>query len=170
MIGYGAKYIGSCHSTGILCGRKDLIDAAYLHSFIGYETSPYDTIGRPLKVDRQEVIAVIVALREWFSMDHEARLSDYKRKSEELLSDLENIPHITVQCVADARSLSDGVHITVDETALGKTAAQIIEELRQGNPSVWTRGSANTFRVAVTNFIEDDQEIVTSRLREVLAK
>ena len=57
------------HSTGILCGRKDLIDAAYLHSFIGYETSPYDTIGRPLKVDRQEVIAVVVALREWFSMD-----------------------------------------------------------------------------------------------------
>ena len=31
LIGYGAKYIGSCHSTGILCGRKDLIDAAYLH-------------------------------------------------------------------------------------------------------------------------------------------
>ena len=40
LIGYGTKYIGSCHSTGILCGRKDLIDAAYLHSFIGYETSP----------------------------------------------------------------------------------------------------------------------------------
>ena len=47
---------------------------------------------------------------------------------------------------------------------------QIIEELRQGNPSVWTRGSANTFRVAVTNFIGDDQEIVTSRLREVLTR
>ena len=78
--------------TGILCGRKDLIDAAFLHSFIGYETSPYDTIGRPLKVDRQEVIAVVVALREWFSMDHEARLSAYKRKAEELLSNLERHP------------------------------------------------------------------------------
>ena len=170
LIGYGAKYIGSCHSTGILCGRKDLIDAAFLHSFIGYETCPYDTIGRPLKVDRQEVIAVIVALREWFSMDHEARLSEYKRKSEVLLSNLEDIPHIAVQCVADARSLSDGVQITVDETALGKTAEQIIEELRQGNPSIWTRGSANTFRVAVTNLVEDDQQIVTSRLRDVLTK
>ena len=92
LIGYGAKYIGSCHSTGILCGRKDLIDAAYLHSFIGYETCPYDTIGRPLKVDRQEVIAVVVALREWFSMDHEARLSEYKRKAEALLSNLKDIP------------------------------------------------------------------------------
>ena len=134
--------------------------------------APYDTIGRPLKVDRQEVIAVIVALREWFSMDHEARLSGYKRKSEELLSNSERTsPHIAVQIlVTDARSLSNGVHITVDETALGKTAAQIIEELRQGNPSVWTRGSANTFRIAVTNFIEDDQEIVTSRLRDVLTR
>ncbi len=168
LIGYGAKYIGACHSTGILCGRADLIDAAFLHSFIGYETCDYETLGRPLKVDRQEVIAVVVALREWFSMDHGARLAAYKRKSESLLADLKDIPHIATEFVTDRRSLSDGVQITVDETALGKTAVEIIDELRQGSPSVWVRGSDNAFRVAVTNLVGDDQKIVTARLREVL--
>lgn len=168
LIGYGAKYIGACHSTGILCGRADLIDAAYLHSFIGYETCPYDTLGRPLKVDRQEVIAVVVALREWFSADHQARLTSYEREAEALRADLADIPHIATVVATDARSLSNGVQITVDEAALGKTAVQIIDELKRGNPSVWVRGSGNAFRVAVTNFIEDDHEIVASRLREVL--
>lgn len=170
LIGYGAKYLGSVHSSGILCGRKDLIDSAFLQSFIGYETSPYYPVGRPMKIDRQEVIAVVVALRKWFAMDHEARLEDYKRRSEALLADLKDIPHITAEWAPDERSLSTGVQITVEETALGKTAAQIIEALRQGNPSVWVRGNKNVFRVAVTNLVDDDQEIVKARLRDVLTK
>ena len=169
LIGYGAKYIGSTHSSGILCGRKDLIESALLQSFIGYETSPYYTLGRSMKIDRQEVIAVVVALREWFSMDHDARLAQYKTRSDALLADLKDIPNITVEWSPDVRSLHTGVLITVDEAALGKTAAQIREDLRQGNPCIWTRGAQNKFRIAVTNFIDDDQQIVTERLKEILS-
>jgi len=168
LIGYGAKYIGSCHSSGILCGRKDLVESAFNQSFIGYETNPYDTLGRSMKIDRQEVIAVVTALRQWFAMDHEARVSKHKHNSEALLADLKDIPNITVELIVDSRSLSTGVRITIDEAALGKTAVQIIEELRQGSPCVWVRGSNNNFNVAVTNLVGDDQEIVISRLKEVL--
>ena len=58
LIGYGAKYFGACNSTGILCGRKDLVNAAFLNSFIGYETHLTRSVGRPLKLDRQEIVAL----------------------------------------------------------------------------------------------------------------
>ena len=64
LVCYGAKYIGAFHSTGILCGRKALVDAAFRHCFIGFEAGRNRSMGRPLKVDRQEVIGVVVALRD----------------------------------------------------------------------------------------------------------
>ncbi len=170
LVGYGAKYFGACNSTGVLCGRKELLDAAYLHSFIGYETCPYDTIGRPLKLDRQEVVAVVVALQEWLNMDHEARLAGHEQKARAMLKALQGIPNITVELALERRGLSSGVQVRVDEGGLGKSGAEVIQELKEGDPGVWVRGSGNTFRVAVTNLIDGDEEEVVGRLKAVLSK
>ena len=37
LFGFGAKYFGAPNSTGLLCGRDDLVEAARLHSFSGFE-------------------------------------------------------------------------------------------------------------------------------------
>ena len=168
LVYYGAKYFGACNSTGILCGRKDLVDAAYLHSFIGYESSPYDSLGRPLKLDRQEVIAVVVALRAWLNMDHEARIAEHRRKAQVIQEELDGIPYITMTPVSDERTLGNGLRIGLAEAALGKTAAQIIEALREGTPSIWMRGNGNSFNVAVSNLLDDEVQVVVERLRELL--
>lgn len=168
LVCYGAKYFGALNSTGILCGRKELVDAAFLHSFIGFETSATRSLGRPLKVDRQEVIAVVVALQEWLNMDHTARLAEHERKAQVIRQAIDGIPHVTAEWAPDARSLSSGVRITLDENALGKTAAQIIQALRDGTPSIWVRGGGNSFHVAVPLLTEEDVPVVAARLREVL--
>ena len=125
MIGYGAKYFGACNSTGVLCGRKDLIDAAFVHSFIGYETQLSRSVGRPLKLDRQEIVAVVAALREWFSMDHAARIAEHGWKARAIQDALgDGVPHVTCQPVTDERSLGNGLVVNVDESALGKTASE----------------------------------------------
>ena len=72
---YRDKYIGARNSTGILCGKKGLVEAAYQQSFIGFEIRDLETVGRPLKLDRHEVVAVAVALPEWLSINHEARIA-----------------------------------------------------------------------------------------------
>ena len=38
LVGFGAKYVGACNSTGILAGKRELVEAAFMHSFIGFET------------------------------------------------------------------------------------------------------------------------------------
>src|SRR5207248_4131846 len=72
LVAFGAKYLGALNASGILCGRKDLVDAAVLHGFIGFETNAWEkSFGRPLKLDRQTIVAVVTALEEWFETDHE---------------------------------------------------------------------------------------------------
>ena len=169
LVGYGAKYFGACNSTGVLCGRKDLVDAAFQHGFIGFETGPSRSVGRPLKLDRQEVIAVVAALREWLDTDHEARVAEHRRRARVIQLALEGIPHVTVKPVSDERTLGNGVRVTLDEGALGKTAEQVKAALLEGSPGIWVRGSGNAFNVNVPHLIEGEEQIVADRLREVLA-
>ncbi len=168
LVGYGAKYFGACNSTGIMCGRKDLVDAAFVHGFIGFETEEPRTVGRPLKVDRQEVIAVTAALKEWFEMDHNARFADHRRKADEILRALDGVPHIEVEHVTEKRGLGNGLLIRFDEEALGKSLSQIQAELQEGRPSIVLGDSANALHVSVPTLTDDDLGVVSGRLREVL--
>lgn len=166
---FGAKYIGACNSSGILAGRKELVDAAFLQSFVGFESSASRSVGRPMKLDRQEIVAVVVALRDWMSMDHEQRLAEHQRRAQVVMQGLEGLPNVKVEWSPDEGGLAHGVMLTLNEASSGKTADQIREALRNGSPSIWTRGSGNQVRVNVAHLVEGEEEIVTARLRELLA-
>ncbi len=168
VVGYGAKYFGACNSTGIMCGRKDLVDAAFVQGFIGFETEERRTVGRPLKVDRQEVIAVTAALKEWFEMDHEARFADHRRKAVQLFRSLNGVPNIQVEHVTEKRGLGSGLLIRFDGKALGKSLSQVLAELKEGRPSVVLGNSADALHVSVPTLTDEDLEVVGDRLREVL--
>ena len=168
LIGFGAKYFGACNSTGILAGKTDLVEAAFMHSFIGFETGDYETLGRPLKLDRQEIVAVTVALKEWLALDHEARISEHWIKADRIIEALSGIPNIEVERHVEDNSLSNGVMLTLREDALGKTAAGVVDALKEGDPGIWTRNTQSRIRIAVAHLIEDEVEIVIERLRVLL--
>ena len=170
MVGFGAKYIGACNSTGILCGPKYLIDAAYMHSFLGFETSDYETVGRPLKLDRQEIIAVVVALKHWLQMDHNARIEEQWRRADLILDALRDVPSVAGRRHVEENSLSNGVMLRVDEAGLKCTTPEIVANLKQGDPSIWTRSYGDCIRVAVAHLVEDELEILITRLRQQLAQ
>ena len=168
LAGFGAKYIGAPNSTGILCGPRELLEAAFLHSFIGFETSDYETLGRPLKLDRQEIVAVIVALREWLSMDHEARIAEHWVRADRIIDGLDGVSHIEAARHVEENSLSNGVMVTLDEQALGKTAGEVVAALKGEDPGIWTRRYGARIRVAVAHLIEDEVDTVIGRLRNHL--
>ena len=94
-----AKYIGGPNSSGILCGKKALVDAAAKQGFIGFDMATNGkAFGRPLKLDRQEIIAVVVALQEWMAMDHERRLANLDRRaSRPSGASLEGLPGVNLE-------------------------------------------------------------------------
>ncbi|MBC8457904.1 MAG: hypothetical protein H8D67_07910 [Deltaproteobacteria bacterium] len=166
LVCYGAKYFGAPNSTGILCGRKDLVESASMQGFIGFETNPFRPFGRPLKLDRQEIIAVVVALREWVSMDHQTRFETYDKRVKNLQREFENVPNVEA---TPQGSPATSLRLTFDETALGKTAAEIADALREGNPSIWTHASANNITFSTLTIVDGDEQIIAGRLKSLLS-
>ena len=171
LVCFGAKYLGAQNSAGILCGRSELIHAAKLNSFIGYEAQRSRSVGRGYKLDRQEVIGVTVALREWLTMDHEERLQQQSDRIETIRNALADLPHIATEQVWDPeREAWMQLRITVADADDAKLNA-LCEELRTGDPSIWLRPTFEGGQIAVmVNTLQDDEAaIVARRLREVLA-
>ncbi|MBM3189954.1 MAG: aminotransferase class V-fold PLP-dependent enzyme [Chloroflexi bacterium] len=165
LVCFGAKYFGAPNSTGVLCGRKDLVEAAMVHSFVGFENTPYRTFGRPMKLDRQEIIAVVVALRQWLTMDHQARFDSYARRVDRLQKRLGSPAHMRA---TPQGSPVTALQLSLDESALGKTAASIAEVLRNGDPSILVRTEANNLTVSVVTLVDGDEEVVADRLKALL--
>ena len=100
LVAFGAKYLGALNASGILCGRKDLVDAAAMHGFMGFETvSLGKSFGRPLKLDRQTIVAVVTALQEWLETDHAARLASYERRLKAMAAEIDGAPGVTMSMV-----------------------------------------------------------------------
>lgn len=168
LVCYGAKYFGGYNGTGILAGRKGLLDAAFLHSFIGFEKRTARSLGRGFKLDRQEIVGVVTALREWLNLDHEERIAEHERKGQIIRQAVANIPSVRAEWAPDPRTLSSSVQVTLDEGRLGQTAAQVSQALREGNPSIWVAQQNNELYVQVPQLVEGEEQIVADRLRAVL--
>ena len=169
LVAYGAKYFGSVNSSGMLIGRQNLVNTARSHSFVGFESSPIRSFGRPMKVDRQEVVAVYGALRAWLTMNHEDRFAHYETRVSRLRSGLAGIGGITLEDLADDGPV-EGLTIIVDPDVAGLTGADVVEELRGGNPSIWVRefDSGDRFGIRLLTLTEGAEEVIIDRLRQIL--
>ena len=171
LVAYGAKYFGAVNSSGMLTGRKDLVEIARKHSSIGFESDGIRSFGRPMKIDRQEVVAVYAALREWITMNHEDRFAAYEVRISALQSDLSAIPNIKLSGYPDNGPF-EGLRITIDAEKLGKSAADVVAELESGNPAIWVRfrpqDDANSFIVRMPTLKEGGEKVIAERLREIL--
>ena len=168
LVGYGAKYFGALNSTGVLCGRADLVETARLHSFASFERNSLPGIGRPLKVDRQEVAAVVVALRAWLEMDHAARFEAAARRGSALCQALGGVTALEVPAPG-GQGAGAYVSIAVRTGDAGPGASDVEEALRAGDPSIWVQSDADSLSLCMLTVRDDDVSVMAARLREVLA-
>ena len=170
LVCFASKYFNGPNSAGFLCGRKDLVTSASLQGFIGFETTSNRPFGRPLKLDRQEIVALVVALREWMTMDHGARIRGYEQKLQSIAAHLEGLPGLTYATKPAHGPEVVQLHITVDPAVVERSASKVSAALRAGNPRIWLDVDGDTLIVAVSNVHDGDEQIVARRLRELLAK
>ena len=169
LVAYGAKYFGAVNSSGLLTGREELVDIARSHSFVGFEASPIRSFGRPMKVDRQEVVAVYGALRAWLTMNHEDRFAAYEARIATLRSGLSGVDGVSLVDLADDGP-AEGLTVIVDPDVVGMSGADVVEELRNGNPSIWVRefDSGDRFGIRLLTLSEGAEDVIIDRLREIL--
>ena len=89
----GGKGLRGPQGAGLLLGRADLIHAARLN------TAPHsDTIGRGLKVSKEEMIAMMVALEVYLQRDHQADWREWERRVDMIREGLAAVLGVTTEC------------------------------------------------------------------------
>ncbi len=139
-----AKYMGAPHSTGLALGTEEIIDAISRHSFVGYESRRIRGVGRPHKVDRQEIMGCVAAVQRWFRLDHETRLAAAEQESMEIIKPLRDIPGVNASLIDNIIAHQPfGVTIGVDEDVVGFDNEELVNKLKGMDPPVWTRTMDN---------------------------
>jgi L-seryl-tRNA(Ser) seleniumtransferase len=135
-----AKYMGAPHSTGFALGTEEVIDAIGRHSFVGYETRRIRGVGRPHKIDRQEIMGVVAAVERWLTLNHEERLSAAESQSQAIIAPLKGLPGVTAELNTNIMGHQPfGVFVSLDPDVVGFTNEDLVDKLKNGDPSIWTR-------------------------------
>ena len=168
LVTVGAKYLGAPHSAGFVCGKRDLIDAVSAQSFVAYHYDGGKAIGRAMKIDRHEIIGVVTAVEDWFTMDHEERLLEYESRFAVIVDALQDIDGVSMRRVEIPYYVPYMLYIDVDESIVGKSAQQVTAELDAGSPRIWVGAEDGSVRVVVNCMTDEETAYVAERLRQAL--
>ena len=152
----GGKGIRGPQSTGILAGRRDLIEAATLHM------SPNNNLGRGMKVGKEEIMGFLVALDRYVATDHAARLADWAEKARYVAGRLQGVPGLSAMIVMHGKGY-DEVDLQWDESVIPLTVAQVRDALKNGDPRVASSG-----RRITTRCMRDGEESSGGRARQAI--
>ena len=151
----GGKSIRGPQSTGILCGHRDLIGPAIAQlldmddhlelwnppvSLIDktkLRGIPRHGIGRGFKVSKEEIVALLVALRLFTSGAYDEEVSKAHTRLSHIAETLNGSPaQCSVRDKGDGQSLPL-LEIVIDETVVDRGAMEICQSLRNGAPPIY---------------------------------
>jgi L-seryl-tRNA(Ser) seleniumtransferase len=165
----GGKMIRGPQSAGLLFGRKDLIEAAKLNH------SPYEApIGRPCKVNKEEMFGMYAALKSYLERDHKKEWQDWLERISRIRSQVETIPGVKGETYVDPGPANafPSLHIDLDETKIKMKPEDVLDALKNGTPSIVAnlarKGDKKLLSIGVVLLRPDQVEIVAGRLKNIL--
>ena len=159
------KGIRGPQGTGILCGKENLIDAAFACA------SPHQFFGRGMKVAKEEIIGLMQALEMFVNEDEDAEMKRYREMSQHVVDALIEVPGIKISVEHDEWDYLIPHAIMKFEDGPDRRDA-IYEAIVNGDPPVYLQNIHNPDELGVDPFNLDEQEleIVRRRLREELTR
>ena len=161
----GGKGITGPQSAGILVGRKDLIKAGRLNS------SPNsDSVCRISKVNKEEIVGMLVALEMYVNRDHEAVWREWEGRCDRIAGYVKGVSGVKAETIAKKLySAVPHLHVTWDYAASGKKPADVVKELREGNPSIEVSPrSREELIIAAWMLQPGEDRIIGQRLKQIL--
>jgi D-glucosaminate-6-phosphate ammonia-lyase len=164
----GGKGLRGPQCSGLLIGRKDLIEAATMNN------NPYsDSVGRTNKAGKEEIVGMWAAVEYFVKQDHKAVWRDWEKRCK-TVADLVSPSTKTIKTEVFVPEIANAVphlRITWDYAASGITPAEVVKQLREGEPRIEVRpGAKDAIEVAVWMLEPGEEQIVGRRLREILKK
>lgn len=161
----GGKGICGPQSAGMLLGRKDLIQAAKLN------TSPNsDSLTRGMKVNKEEMLGMLVALENFIHRDHEAVQREWDRRVRVIQDSVAKLPTIKSEVfVPEIANHTPHLKFTWDTSRIKITVPEVMKQLQEGAPAIEsTPGSSDALTFTVWMLQPGEEKIVARRLSEIL--
>ena len=163
LVGFsGGKGLRGPQSAGLLLGRKDLIEAARLNN------SPNgDTLCRTNKVNKEEIIGMLVALECYLKQDHAAVWKEWESRCHRIAQALAEFPDVkTAISVPQIANAVPHLRITWDYKKRGVDVRSMIRKLREGTPSIEVApGAQSRFSIGVWMMEPGEDAVVARRIR-----
>jgi L-seryl-tRNA(Ser) seleniumtransferase len=166
----GGKALRGPNDTGLLLGRKDLVAAAKLNA------NPHcGTIGRMMKVGKEDMVALLAAVERYVRTDHKAEWREWVRRLGVIEEAVKDVPTLrSERIVPPIANRVPHTILTWDEKRVRLTPAQLTKELAAGDPPIVigrVHGTGDE-GVLISVFVLKDGEdrIVAERLRTLLTK
>jgi len=135
----GGKGLAGPQCSGILLGRKDLIDAALAN------TSPWEgAVCRAMKVGKEEVMGCLAAVERWMTMDLEELNRQWNQKVKRIASLVETVPGVTTEIkIPEGGNRYPTLTVKWDEVGWGFSVADCDRALRDGEPRIEVLTASN---------------------------
>lgn len=159
----GGKGIMGPQSTGLVLGRKDLVEACIRNG------APNHSIGRPMKVSKEDMAGIVRAVELYVALDHGAVTRRWTEQVEVVVDALQGLPG--VQAVRRDASYSEAIpvaRITIDPSQAGRSVGDVAAALAEGEPGIRVT-QAEDWIIVNPHFLEPGEEqIVAARLKAIL--
>jgi uncharacterized pyridoxal phosphate-dependent enzyme len=173
----GGKGMRGPQCTGLLLGRKDLIDAARLNN------SPNsNTVGRGLKVAKEEIVGMVAAVDWFLKQDDAAMEAEFRQRAQRIADQVAKVPTVKTQIfVPPIANHVPHLVINYDSARVRTNGREVMQKLREGKPrielnpatgggpaSAGLPSSPDTIVVGVWMLQPGEDVIVGRKLREAL--
>jgi L-seryl-tRNA(Ser) seleniumtransferase len=163
----GGKDLCGPQASGLVVGRKDLIESIRVNG------NPNASIGRPMKVGKEEMVGLLTAVKLYLKRDHEARVLQDEEIVAGWCSELNringvqaerSIPNVAGQPMPRAK-------VVIDAAKAGMSRDEVILALRNGTPGIEVLPSGtDAIYVNPMTLADGEDQIVLDRLLAILNK
>ncbi len=160
----GGKGLRGPQSAGLLLGKKDLIQAAKKNA-----PPNGSTVGRGMKVNKEEILGLLVAIEVYLKRDHKADWALWEMQIKMINDAALTVPGVTPEIhVPEVANHVPSIRLKWDQTKIKITPDAAREALRKGHPSIETVGGSESLDMTTWMLIPGEERIVAQRIKEIL--
>ena len=128
----GGKFLRGPQTSGLLLGRKDLVEAAWRNA------SPHQALGRPMKVSKEDVIGLLTAVEYWIEQrDVSEEMARWERQNAEIARLVTAVPGVRTEVIApEGVVVVPALRIIWDRTKIGIDGPGLRLAVLEGSPRI----------------------------------